>query len=85
MYKYELSNRDLLLIELVHLVSSGKVVTDSKGRKWIEQGLTLSEVLSFLNTPIQSKDRMTALDCIEFEGRSFLNELKSYINNKEQA
>lgn len=62
------------LISLVHYLSYG-----SKG----EMGLSLKEVLRYLQKPIPFKNNKTCLECLRSEGLAFLNELKTYMNDLE--
>jgi len=69
-----MSDYEEKLVELVHFLSRG-----SKKH----QGLSLKEVKELLYKPIISKRGMNSLQCLETEGRSFINELKTFINELE--
>jgi len=68
-----MNEKEKCLIELVHYLASG-----NKG----ELGLTLKETTEFLLKPIASRDNKTAIDCINQSGSIFLNELKTYMNER---
>lgn len=70
----ELTEYEENLIELVHFLSFG-----SKA----QYGLALREVKKFLVTPVRDKRCQTPLDLIEQDGKAFLNELKTFINEIE--
>jgi Asp-tRNA(Asn)/Glu-tRNA(Gln) amidotransferase B subunit len=55
-----------LLIELVHFVA--------------QQGLSLKETKEFLTTKISSKGGKTPLQCLQKQGREFINELRTFVN-----
>lgn len=70
-----MDRRDKLLIELVHFLARGTKE---------EMGLTLRETVAFLTTPIKSKRNKTALECLEKEGRQFINEVIIFVNEIEK-
>lgn len=70
--KSELTIREFLLVELVHFLAYGDEV---------ETGLTLEETIRFLRTPIRSKDGLNSIECLEREGRRFIEELKIYLQD----
>jgi len=65
-----LTKNEELLVELVHFMSQG---TD----------LDLKTTKRLLQRPISNKDGRNCLECIEKEGRAFLNEIVTYINETE--
>lgn len=65
-----LSERERLLVELVHLMSYGDK---------LEFGLTLDEVLEFLEKPIARKKNRNALQCLDSDGERFLQQIKDYL------
>lgn len=62
------------IIILVHFLSFG-----SRS----EMGLSIKEVLRYLEKPIPSKNGKTALECLRKDGLEFINELKTYMNDLE--
>lgn len=70
----ELTEYEEYLVELVHFLSFG-----SRS----QYGIPLRDVKKFLVTPVRERQCMTPLDLIEKDGREFLNELKTYINEIE--
>lgn len=68
----KLTNYEELLIELIVLLTSSK-----NG----EAGLSAKEVKSLLSSPLKSKGNLTALQCLKLEGRAFINELITYMND----
>lgn len=79
----ELTERDEVLIELVYYLAVGRIVLDKKdGLKYHIPGIKLKDIKSFMETHLEKKNT-TVISCIDLEGREFLNELKSYINKKE--
>jgi DNA-binding transcriptional MerR regulator len=70
----ELSEFEEHLVELIHFLAFG-----SKKQK----GLTIREVKQFLNTPIKDRQNMTPIELIAKDGREFINELKTYLNELE--
>ena len=65
-----LSPKEELLVELVHLLAFGDAD---------EMGLNLEEVKRLLLRPINAKNGLNSLECLDQEGRDFLEELKSYL------
>jgi len=70
----KLTPNEELLVELVHYVAYG---TER------EMGLTLKETKLFLTRPIKAKSDYNALECLNSDGRAFINELKTFINASE--
>lgn len=70
----KLSEYEELLVELVHYVSS--TVNN-------EKGLPAKELKSFLTRPIPHKNGKNCLECLDLEGRAFLNELIVFMNELE--
>jgi len=68
----KLNYHEELLVELVHFVSYGT-------------GLNLRATKQLLQKPISNRNGMSCLDCLDKEGRAFLNELITYINDAEEA
>lgn len=66
----KLSERERLLVELVHLLAYG----DKQ-----DFGLTLDEVIEYLEKPIQRKNNLNALECIHADGERFLQQIKDYL------
>jgi len=69
-----LSSFEKDLIELIHLLSRNS-------RKY--QGMTPREVKNFLLSPIASKRGKNALECLEKDGKLFINEIKIFLNEIE--
>lgn len=67
----KLTNREELLVELIWFISYG---TET------ETGLNLKDTKSFLTKPISSKGGRNCLECLQDEGREFLNELIAFMN-----
>lgn len=72
------------LIRLVHFLSYGRVVMDYSGNKWHEQGLNSSEIIKFLESPLREREGMTVMECIELQGDTFVNDVISFLNKREQ-
>ena len=70
--KSELTHREALLVELVHELSKG---TEE------ELGCSLEEIVTFLRTPIRAKDQKNALECLEDDGRDFLNQVLDHLRS----
>jgi hypothetical protein len=68
-----LSDEERLLVQLVHLLSYGDK---------LEFGLTLSEVLDYLEKPIPRKGNKNAMECLKLEGDKFLKDLQDYLSEK---
>lgn len=64
----KLTEQETLLIELVHYMAYG---TD----------LDLNTVKTLLVAPIPGKKGKNCLECLEAEGRAFMNELKTFVND----
>jgi hypothetical protein len=69
--KSDLTHREALLIELTYYLSKGDHSAS---------GLDLKAVFDVLTLPIKSKDGNNAVHCLSTEGREFLNELLSYLD-----
>lgn len=69
-----LTERERLLVELVHILSYGDK---------LEFGLTLDEVLAYLEKPIPRKGNRNALECLDVQKEKFLDEIRSYLANKD--
>lgn len=67
----DISYREALLIELTHLLSHG---TEE------EMGLSLPEIINFLDKRLKGKDNIKVLHLLERDGREFLIELKRMLN-----
>lgn len=65
-----LSERERLLVELVHLLSYGDK---------LEFGLTLEEVIDYLQKPIPRKKNRNALQCLDSDGERFLQQLRDHL------
>lgn len=70
-----LSERERLLVELVHLLSYGDK---------LEFGLTLDEVLEYLEKPIPRKKNRNALQCLDSDGERFIQQLKDYLAERRR-
>lgn len=70
----KLSEHEEHLVELVHFLSHG-----SKKHA----GLSLKEVRQFLYKPIASKRGRNSIECLKDEGRAFINEIKTFVNDLE--
>jgi len=66
----KLTKNEELLVELVHFMSYG---TD----------MDLKTTKSLLQKPISNKNGRNCLECIHQEGRTFINEIITYINETE--
>jgi hypothetical protein len=64
--KQELTEREALLIELVHHLAYGNQE---------ELGLTLEEVMKFLSARVKDRTSLTVLETLEVDGRKFLDAL----------
>jgi hypothetical protein len=71
----KLTEREKLLVELVHILSYGDK---------IEFGLTLEEVLDYLEKPIGRKQNRNALECLDKQGDKFINELRDYLSERRR-
>lgn len=69
-----LTEKERLLVELVHILSYGDK---------LEFGLTLDEVLTYLEKPIPRKNNRNALECLETQKEKFLKEIRSYLSDKD--
>lgn len=67
----QLTPKEELLVELVWFLAYG---TEQ------EIGLGLKDTKNFLTKSISSKGGRNCLECLKDEGREFLNELITYIN-----
>jgi len=70
-----LSERERLLVELVHLLSYGDK---------IDFGLTLEEVQTYLEKPIPRKKNRNALQCLDADGERFLQQLKDHLAERKR-
>ncbi len=70
-----LSERERLLVELVHILSYGDK---------IEFGLTLDEVLEYLERPIPRKKNRNALQCLDADGERFIQQIKDYLAERRR-
>lgn len=70
-----LSERERLLVEFVHLLSYGDK---------LEFGLTLDEVLEYLEKPIPRKQNRTALQCLDSDGERFLQQIKDHLTERRR-
>ena len=70
-----LSERERLLVELVHLLSYG-----SK----LEFGLTLDEVVEYLEKPIPRKLNRNALQCLDSDGERFLQQIRDHLAERKR-
>lgn len=70
-----LSERDRLLVELVHLLSYGDK---------LEFGLTLDEVLEYLEKPIPRKQNRNALQCLSADGERFIQQIKDHLTERKR-
>lgn len=62
----ELTEREALLIELVHYLTYGSEE---------ELGLTLEEVMKFLTARVSQRENMTVLEILGIDGRKFVDEI----------
>ena len=69
-----LSERDRLLVELVHLLSYGDKM---------DFGLTLEEVVEYLDKPIPRKQNRNALQCLDSDGERFLQQIRDYLADRK--
>jgi hypothetical protein len=69
----KLNDKEELLIELVHLLSYGSPK---------DLGLSLKELKYWLTKPIPTRENRNALECLETDGRAFLNELITFLNSR---
>lgn len=70
-----LSERDKLLVELVHILSYGDK---------LEFGLTLEEVIEYLEKPIPRRQNRNALQCLDADGERFLQQLRDYLAERRR-
>jgi hypothetical protein len=70
-----LSERERLLVELIHLLSYGDKM---------EFGLTLDEVLEYIQKPIARKQNRNALQCLDADGERFLQQLKDHLAERRR-
>lgn len=68
----ELSERDKLLIELVHLLAYGDK---------LEFGLSLEETLQFVQKPL---NRYKGKTCLEVLSKTFLEDLKDHLEDRRR-
>lgn len=66
-----MTKKEELLIELVHMLAYG-----SKH----EMGLTLRETKQLLKKKMSSKGGRTPIECLETNGKSFINEIRTFLN-----
>jgi len=59
-----------LLTELVYIMSAGT-------------GLRLREINQLLQKPMSSHDGLSCLDCLDRDGRKFINEMITFLNESE--
>lgn len=71
----DFTHREALLIELVHILSYGSEK---------ELGLSLSEVMAFLDSRVKSKDNAKVLDLLDTEGRDVIDKLKKSLKEYEK-
>ena len=71
--KGELTYREALIVELVYELSRGNEK---------ELGYSLEEIVMFLRTPIKNKEGLNALECLDSEGRQFIEELVKFLKRK---
>lgn len=60
------------LVELVHFISYGT-------------GITYKDIYNWLNTPIEKENNRTAIECLEYDGRAFINRIKIHVNSLEDT
>lgn len=66
----DITEREALLIEIVHMLSYG---SES------ELGLTLAEVMRFLDSRVKSKGMKTALEVLEEDKHKFIEEVRQHL------
>lgn len=71
----KLSERDKILVELVHLLCYGNK---------LEFGLTLEEVMTYLEKPIPRMKNRNALQCLTSDGERFLQQIKDYLDDPKR-
>ena len=71
----KMSERERLLVELVHLLSYGDKM---------EFGLTLDEVLEYLEKPIARKQNRNALACLDSDGERFIQQIRDYLTERKR-
>jgi hypothetical protein len=72
----DITEREALLIELVHMLSYG---SES------ELGLTLPEVMKFLDARVARKGMKTSLELLEEERHSFIEEVRQYMADSKTS
>lgn len=68
--KQDITEREALLIELVHMLAHGNES---------ELGLTLEEVMRFLDSRVRRKGMKTALELLEEEKHAFIEEVRQFM------
>ena len=68
----KLTDEEELLVELIHFLVN-------------QTGLSAREVKILIEKPMSHRKNMNCLECLASEGRAFLNELKTYINEIEHT
>ena len=71
----ELSEFEENLVEIIHFLAAGS-------NKHL--GLSTREIKRFLITPVKEKQNLTPIELLVKEGKVFINELKTYINEIEE-
>jgi hypothetical protein len=71
----KLSEKERILVEFVHILAYGDK---------LEFGLTLSEVLEYLERGIPKKRGLNTLECIDRDGEEILRELKAYLAERKR-
>ena len=72
MNKRKLSEKELCLVRLVHMLSAGTLQ---------EYGLSLEEVLDYLQKPIPRMRNRNALELIDSQGLRFIKDLERFLED----
>lgn len=67
------TEREAHLIELIHFLAYG---TES------EQGMSLEEVMNFLESRVRSRENARIFDLLCEDGRALIDELKSHVEER---
>lgn len=68
--KRSLTEQEKLLIELIYYMANGT-------------GIPVKDIKTMLEHPMPSKKGKNCLECLEAEGRAFLNEMITFMNELE--
>lgn len=72
----DITEREALLIELVHMLSYGSEA---------ELGLTLAEVMRFLDSRVKRRGMKTSLELLEEDKHAFIEEVRRHLANEKSG